>query len=52
MKFHDEHAHLVLLAVRPAHQRSGTARRLIDWLVESAALPAWRMLRMLRSTAP
>ena len=37
MKFGDERAHLVLLAVQPALQRHGIARRLIHWLVESAA---------------
>jgi ribosomal-protein-alanine N-acetyltransferase len=37
MKFGDERAHLVLLAVRPAYQRRGIARRVLQWLVESAA---------------
>jgi ribosomal protein S18 acetylase RimI-like enzyme len=37
MKFGDERAHLVLLAVRPSYQRCGIARRLVLWLVESAA---------------
>jgi len=37
MKFGDERAHLVLLAVRPAFQRRGIARRVLQWLVESAA---------------
>jgi ribosomal-protein-alanine N-acetyltransferase len=37
MRFGDERAHLVLLAVRPALQRRGIARRLVHWLVESAA---------------
>ena len=37
MTFGDEHAHLVLLAVRPVYQRHGIARRLIKWLIESAA---------------
>jgi len=37
MKFGDERAHLVLLAVRPAYQRRGIARRVVQWLVESAA---------------
>ena len=36
MEFGDERAHLVLLAVCPAHQRRGVARRLVLWLVESA----------------
>jgi ribosomal-protein-alanine N-acetyltransferase len=36
MEFGDERAHLVLLAVRPAHRRLGIGRRLLEWLVESA----------------
>jgi len=38
MKFGDERAHLVLLAVRPAYQRRGIARRIVHWLVESALI--------------
>lgn len=38
MQFNDECAHLVLLAVRPTHQRAGIARRLLEWLLESAAV--------------
>jgi len=37
MKFGDERAHLVLLAVQPPYQRHGIGRRIIHWLVESAA---------------
>ncbi len=37
MSFGDEHAHLVLLAVRATHQRRGIARRMTEWLLESAA---------------
>lgn len=37
MSFGDEHAHLVLLAVRATHQRQGIARRMTEWLLESAA---------------
>jgi [ribosomal protein S18]-alanine N-acetyltransferase len=37
MKFGDERAHLVLLAVRPDFRRHGIARRVLQWLVESAA---------------
>ena len=37
MTFGDERAHLVLLAVRPTHQRQGIARRALAWLLESAA---------------
>ena len=36
MGFGDERAHLVLLAVHPAQHRQGIARRMMDWLVESA----------------
>ena len=36
MKFGDERAHLVLLAVRPSHQRQGLARRMIAWLIETS----------------
>lgn len=37
MRFGDERAHLVLLAVDPARRRLGIARRMLNWLVESAA---------------
>jgi ribosomal-protein-alanine N-acetyltransferase len=36
MEFGDERAHLVLLAVRPTHRRRGIARRLLEWMLESA----------------
>lgn len=36
MQFGDERAHLVLLCVRPALQRRGIGRRLLDWLLASA----------------
>jgi ribosomal-protein-alanine N-acetyltransferase len=36
MTFGQERAHLVLLAVRPSHQRSGIAHRMIAWLNETA----------------
>lgn len=36
MSFGEERAHLVLLAVRPACQRRGIARRLAQWLIQSA----------------
>ena len=38
MKYGDERAHLVLLAVSPTHQRRGIARCTIAWLVESAKI--------------
>ena len=37
MTFGDERAHLVLLAVRADFRRRGIARRLVEWLVSSAA---------------
>jgi ribosomal protein S18 acetylase RimI-like enzyme len=36
MQFGDERAHLSLLAVRPEFQRQGIARRMLEWLNESA----------------
>ena len=36
MEFADEHAHLVLLAVRPSLRRRGVGRGLLEWLLESA----------------
>jgi len=37
MSFNDDYAHLVLMAVRPAGQRRGIARRLAQWLIETAS---------------
>jgi ribosomal-protein-alanine N-acetyltransferase len=36
MEVGEERAHLVLLAVRPSHRRSGIGRHLVEWLLESA----------------
>jgi ribosomal-protein-alanine N-acetyltransferase len=36
MTYGDEYAHLVLMAVRPAGQRRGIARRMAQWLIETA----------------
>ena len=36
MQFCEERAHLSLLAVRADYQRQGIARRMLDWLTESA----------------
>jgi len=36
MTFGQERGHLVLLAVRSSHQRSGIARRMLRWLTETA----------------
>jgi len=38
MRFGDERAHLILLAVEPAHQRRGIGRSLVLWLIESAVV--------------
>lgn len=36
MEFHEEHAHLNLLAVKPHQQRKGVGKALLDWLASSA----------------
>jgi ribosomal-protein-alanine N-acetyltransferase len=36
MEFGDERAHLVLLAVRPAHRRLGIGQRLLEWMLQTA----------------
>jgi ribosomal-protein-alanine N-acetyltransferase len=36
MSFREEHGHLVLLAVRPTHQRRGVARAMLAWLTDTA----------------
>lgn len=36
MQFDDEHAHLMLLAVRPSRQRQGVASKMMQWLLQSA----------------
>ena len=36
MQFGDERAHLSLLAVQADYQRQGVARRMLDWLTQSA----------------
>lgn len=36
MQFGEEHAHLSLLAVQPAHRRLGLGKRLVQWLTDSA----------------
>jgi [ribosomal protein S18]-alanine N-acetyltransferase len=38
MKFGDDRAHLVLLAVAERHQRCGVGRKLLTWLLESAVV--------------
>lgn len=46
MRFGDERAHLILLAVEPAHQRRGIARRMLGWLVESAQVAGMTSLHV------
>ena len=36
MKYGDEEAHLLLLAIKPAHRRSGVGTALVEWLERSA----------------
>lgn len=36
MQLFDDHAHLVLMAVRAANQRRGVGRQMMQWLLESA----------------
>jgi GNAT superfamily N-acetyltransferase len=38
MTFGQERGHLVLLAVRPSHQRGGIAHRMLAWLTETAVV--------------
>lgn len=38
MEFGEERGHLIVLAVLPQHQRSGIARSMIEWLLESARI--------------
>jgi ribosomal-protein-alanine N-acetyltransferase len=38
MTFGQERGHLVLLAVRPSHQRCGIAHRMLRWLTETAVV--------------
>lgn len=46
MTFGDERAHLALLCVRPASQRRGVGRQLIDWLMRSAAVAGVATVRL------
>ena len=36
MEFGDERAHLVLLAVRPSHRRTGIGQKMLEWMMDSA----------------
>jgi ribosomal protein S18 acetylase RimI-like enzyme len=46
LRFGDERAHLILLAVEPAHQRRGVARGMLGWLVESALVAGMTSLHV------
>ncbi len=46
MEFHDEHAHLNLLAVAPGYRRRGIGMRLIEWLEASARTAGTFLLRL------
>jgi ribosomal-protein-alanine N-acetyltransferase len=46
MRFGDDTAHLVLLAVAPAYRRRGIGRRLLGWLIESAAVAGVRSVHV------
>lgn len=53
MQFGDERAHLVLLCVRPALQRRGIGRRLVDWLLASARVAGTERVQLeLRADNP
>ena len=38
MKYGDEEAHLLLLAIKPSHRRCGVGSALVDWLERSAQI--------------
>ena len=46
MKFHDEEAHLFLLAVEPKSRRSGIGRALVKWLEKSCRTAGIRSIRL------
>jgi ribosomal-protein-alanine acetyltransferase len=46
MEFHDEHAHLNLLAVQPGYRRRGIGVRLIEWLESSARTAGTFLVRL------
>lgn len=46
MKFHDEEAHLFLLAVEPKLRRSGIGRALVLWLEKSCQTAGIRNIRL------
>ena len=46
MKFNEEDAHLLLLAVQPATRRSGIGRAMVDWLEKSCRTAGVRHIRL------
>lgn len=46
MKFHDEEAHLFLLAVAPKSRRSGIGRALVQWLEKSCRTAGIQNIRL------
>ena len=46
MKFHDEEAHLFLLAVEPKSRRTGIGRALVRWLEKSCRTAGIRNIRL------
>ncbi len=46
MEFHDMHAHLNLLAVRPGYRKRGIGRKMMDWLEASARVAGIFLVRL------
>ena len=46
MKFHEDHAHLFLLAVEPKCRRSGIGTALLEWLEKSCRTAGIRHIRL------
>ena len=46
MRFHDDDAHLLLLAVQPKARKSGIGRALVDWLEKSCRTAGIRRVRL------
>jgi|SRR5690606_16881994 len=46
MEFHDAHAHLSLLAVRPGYRMQGVGRKLLEWLESTARTAGIFLVRL------
>lgn len=46
MEFHEEHAHLSLLAVRPGYRQRGIGRALVEWLEATARVAGTFLVRL------